>query len=418
MMNVGDRAPSATSLTSGQFRVASTSDLTLYESSFQNFGFYTQGRYWVFYEDSAVNCEGEGGCLFYTSSMDGASWASPVNVGVHVTDSDWSVATNNTYVFYARYNESFFDSFCNRALLFGDGVLSAGGTISWQSEHVVRAPGATIALPNDIVRVDTNNQIWVGYQEDDHTDCGGTGTQVPHVIHSVGTDYSTWTGDTVLSTSNSNNWDIDLAALPGGGMYAAYWVNQFDLHGSFYNGTSWGPDEQISSPSDGTDVNSFIFSSGSAMYAIWHDGISGMLRFGTRSSTGTWMVSDVGRGEVQSAASVPRYSLPISATFDPSNLRFYIFWYNATRQAIDQWSGSGNSWVMTPSVFSTAAAMGEFTITSYNQAAVVGTNSTFGVMWVDQPAAPYNLNFGKIVSTNPSTNSTSAGLGGRHLLEM
>jgi len=52
-----------------------------------------------------VNCEGMGGCLFYTSSLHGASWVSPVNVGIHVTDSDWSIVTNNTYVFYARYNE-------------------------------------------------------------------------------------------------------------------------------------------------------------------------------------------------------------------------------------------------------------------------------------------------------------------------
>jgi hypothetical protein len=377
----------------------------LYESSFQNFGFYTQGRYWVFYEDSAVNCEGMGGCLFYTSSLDGASWVSPVNVGIHVTDSDWSVATNNTYVFYARYNESFFDSFCNKPLLLGDGVLGSGGMISWQTEHVVRAPNALLAFPNDVVRVDSNNQVWIGYQEDAHTGCGGNGAQLPRVIHSVGTNYSVWTGDTVLSTANSSNWDIDLASVPGGGMFAAYWVNGFDLHGALFNGTMWGPDEQISSPSDTTDVNSFIFASSSTVYAIWHDGKSGMLRFGTRGNNGGWAVNNIGLGEVQSAASIPRYSLPITATFDPAGSRFFIFWYNATRQAIDQWSGSGSTWVLTPGVFNTAPASGEYTITSYYQAASVGSNSTFGVMWVDRPAAPYDMNFGLVTlpSRTPPT---------------
>lgn len=406
VIGAGTPARTTSSPSYPQYHVTSTSDLTLYESSFQNFGFYTQGRYWVFYEDSGMNCEGEGGCLFYTSSLDGASWATPTNVGIHVTDSDWSIVTNNTYVFYARYNESYFDSFCNKALLFGDGVLGSAGVISWQAEHVVRAPGATFALPNEIVRVDSNNQVWIGYQEDSHTGCGGSGTQLPRVIHSAGTNYSVWTGDTVLSTANSNNWDIDLAPLPGGAIYAAYWVNQFDLHGALYNATSWGPDEQISSPSDATDVNSYIFASGSLVYAIWHDGNSGMLRFGSRSLSGQWTISNIGPGEIPSAASVPRYSLPITVTFDPSSLQFYVFWYNATRQAIDQWSGSGTNWVMTPNVFSTGPASGEYTIASYYRAAAIGSNTSFGVMWVDQAAAPYNLNFGLV--TTPTVLPTSS----------
>ena len=249
-----------------------------------------------------MSCEGQGGCLLYTSSIDGVSWAASANVGIHVTDSDWSVVTNTTYVFYARYNETVFDSYCSRALLFGDGVLSSGGTISWQSEHAVRAANTTLALPNEIVRVDTNNRVWLGYQEDNHSDCGGTGIQVPRVIHSVGNNYSAWTGDTVLSTANSNNWDIGLGVLPGGAVFATYWVNTFDLHGALFNGTSWGPEEQISSPSDSTDVNSFVFASGSTVYAIWHDGNSGMLRFGTRASTGIWTINDIGRAE----RSIPR----------------------------------------------------------------------------------------------------------------
>src|SRR5260370_1389933 len=63
MVGVRQPARGTSSLVYPQSHVASTSDLTLYESSFQNFGFYTQGRHWVFYEDSAVNCEGMGGCL-------------------------------------------------------------------------------------------------------------------------------------------------------------------------------------------------------------------------------------------------------------------------------------------------------------------------------------------------------------------
>ena|SRR2546425_2380260 len=60
---------------------------------------------------------------------------------------------------------------------------------------------------------------------------------------------------------------------------------------------------------------------------------------------------------------------------------------------------------MTPAVFNTAPATGEYTITSCNQAAIVGTSIAFGVMWVDKPTAPYSLNFGLVTAprTPPSS---------------
>ena len=36
-------------------RVSTTLDKTVYESSFQNFGFYAQGLHWVFFENTAYN---------------------------------------------------------------------------------------------------------------------------------------------------------------------------------------------------------------------------------------------------------------------------------------------------------------------------------------------------------------------------
>lgn len=389
--------------------ITTTQDKTLYESSFQNFGFYAQGRYWVFYEDTAVNCENMGGCLFYTSSTDGALWSTPVNVGIHVTDSDWSITTDGSHAFYVRYDENWFDSFCNRALLFGTGSLGTDGAIVWQTEQTVRSPNTLLRFPNDIIKVDTQGQAWIGYQEVSGSDCGGTGEQTPHIVHSSSTDYSVWTGDYLLSTAHSNNWDIDIATLPGGSVYAEYWISSLDLHGALFNGTSWGPDEQVSSPSDSTDVNSFIFAQGNSVNAIWYDSNREMLRFGTRQSSGQWTASDIGDGEARSANSLSRYSLPITATFDPSSSRFYVFWYNATNKAIDEWSGSGGSWTKTSGAFATASAVGEYTISSYSQSAPVGNGDAFGVMWVDQPSSPYNLNFG-LVTTSPQPQS-GAGTG-------
>src|SRR5207237_2182757 len=125
-------------VTNSSHVIAHTGDHFVYESSYQNPGFYAQGRYWVFYEDSsATNCEGQGGCFFYTSSTDGVNWALPTNVGKHVTDSDWSIVTDGIHAFYARYNESSFDSNCNRALLYGTVLLDAGVTIVWHNVLMV-----------------------------------------------------------------------------------------------------------------------------------------------------------------------------------------------------------------------------------------------------------------------------------------
>ncbi len=161
-------------------KIATTGDASVYHSSYQSPGFYAQTRYWVFYEDSSFTCEHQIGCLYYTSSPDGTTWATPDSVGIHVTDNDWSVVTDRTgtFAYYVRYNETSFDSTSNQALVFGKGLLSPSGAISWQPEHVVLSPGSSLKFPNDVIGVDSNGQVWVGYQQDN------AGTKTPHIIHS------------------------------------------------------------------------------------------------------------------------------------------------------------------------------------------------------------------------------------------
>ncbi|HEX4921637.1 MAG TPA: hypothetical protein VFV92_12965, partial [Candidatus Bathyarchaeia archaeon] len=135
-------------VTNNSHVIASTGDHYVFESSYQTHGFYAQGRYWVFYEDSSVSCEGFAGCFFFTSSTDGVNFASRTQVGVvHVTDSDWSIATNGTHVFYARYPEDTFQTTTNKPLLFGVGRLSPAGTISWSPEQIVRPASSSLEFP-------------------------------------------------------------------------------------------------------------------------------------------------------------------------------------------------------------------------------------------------------------------------------
>ena len=408
LVTVVNVARTANASTNSSVVLSNTSDKTVYESSFQNFGFHAQGRYWVFYEDTSFTCENMAGCLFFTSSTDGTSWLTPTNVGIHVTDSDWSIVTDSTHAYYVRYDEKVFESMCGLPILLGIGVLSSGGSITWQPEQTVRSGNPQDVFLNEVVRIDSSGQLWVGYLDANAGFCGGTGTDLPHIIHSTGAIYASWSGDTILSTAHSNNWDVDIAPLSGGEVYATFWINTLDLHGRLFNGTAWGPDEQVSFPSDSTDVNSFLFASGSSVNAIWYDTSTETIRFGARSASGQWSINNIGSGEAKSAASLGRYSLPITATFDPSASKFYFYWFNTANGVIDQWSGSVNSWVKTPDVFSTASETGEYTITSYGEASSVGNGDAFGVMWVDEPTLPYHLNFGLVTTATTTVSPLTA----------
>src|SRR3989449_353756 len=582
-------------VTNSSHVAAHTGDHFVYESSYQNPGFYAQGRYWIFYEDSSANCEGQGGCFYFTSSTDGVNWAVPSNIGKNVTDSDWSIVSDGIHAFYARYNESSFDTDCNRALLYGTGSLGTGGTIAWQQEQVVRSPSPTATFPNEVISIDSNGQIWIGYQEDDQKACGGSGIETPHIIHANNTplpaqplsasfifsptnatfldvvnfnaaasggtpNYSfswnfgddsptatgrtvphqfitpgaytvtlttadssnpqqtaissqtiligpglttqnnqltlqvppsqsiktgskviftvnasdtdgdivsnststlpqgavfnlttgqfswtpttyqggqtfainftatdsgspqlsimrqmqinvspAWTGDFVLSTSqftDTDNWHVDIATLPNGQVYAAYWVNKHNLLGRLYDGTVWGQEEQISTATTSTDVNSFVFASGIKLYAIWYDTNTATLLAGSRGSQGGWGPDTIGPGEARSASSLNRYSLPFTAAVnqaDPANPRFYVFWYNQTNNAIDEWSGvPGGLWIHTPGAFPTQPAVAESAIGSFHYSASVAGKNAFGIMWIDGTSPQYNLNFGLETMASPS----------------
>src|SRR3989442_7715108 len=160
-------------VTNSSHVAAHTGDHFVYESSYQNPGFYAQGRYWIFYEDSSANCEGQGGCFYFTSSTDGVNWAVPTNIGKHVTDSDWSIVSDGIHAFYARYNESSFDTDCNRALLYGTGSLGTGGTKTWEQKQGVRQPHPKPPLPNQINNIYLKRPNRFRDQKNYRKTCGG-----------------------------------------------------------------------------------------------------------------------------------------------------------------------------------------------------------------------------------------------------
>jgi len=369
-----------TSVAGSSVTVNSTGDRTYFESSYLQTSFQAKGLIWLFYEDSRSTCEHLTGCMFYTTSTNGTHWAPPTKVPVHITDSDFSVYSNGTSVFYVRYNETSYDSNCGRNIQFGLGNLSTSGTIAWQPEHTVAVGAANRAYPDDVITVDSNGQVWIAYLIDNKSSCGGSGTERPQIIHSAGTNYGSWLGNTTLCVSacHSLNWHIALVSIGTGQIYSLYWLTRYGVHGRLYNGTGWGTEEAIST--DVTDVNNWLFNTGTSIYAIYYDNITEAYNFATRSLTGTWTSNLIGAAETHSgtlAFASSYYSLPDAASYDAKDQLFDLFYMNATTQRIDQWSGFGNSWTKTIGLVSTAAVPYSDSITSFIQSGTTVIGSIF-----------------------------------------
>lgn len=387
--------------------VNSTGDRTFFESSYLRTSFYAKGLIWLFYEDSRFTCEHQTGCMVYTTSPNGTHWAPATRVAVHITDSDFSVYTNGTNVFYTRYNETSYDSRCGRNLQFGLGALNTLGTIAWQPEQTVFVGAANRAYPDDEITVDSNGQVWIAYLIDNNSACGGSGTERPVIIHSAGTNYASWPSSgnmtLCLSACHSLNWHISLVSLGSGQIYSLYWISKFGIHGRLYNGTGWGNEETIST--DVTEVNDWLFNSGTSIYAVYFDNTTETYNFATRSSIGAWTISLIGVAETHSgtlAFSPSYYSLPDAASYDAKDNLFDLFYMNATSQRIDQWTGFGSSWTLTTGLISAPTVPYPDSITSFIQSATTTVGSIFYI----SGSTSFTINSASI-SFTPAGNTAS-----------
>jgi hypothetical protein len=386
--------------------VSTSGDQTWFESSYLSDSFYAQGLIWLFFEDSSKTCENVGGCLLYTTSSTGSTWATPINLNVHVTDSDFSVYTDGTNVYYVRYDEATFESTCGKNIFFRTGTLAgSSGAINWQAEQIALKGVSTNTYPNDEIIVDSTGQAWIAFLSDSHSACKGDGSDLPQIIHSAGTNFASWTTPLTLSNAHSNNWHIELASLGSGQIYAAYWLSIYGPHGKLYNGTSWGPDETISSTIS-TDVNGWLFNSGTSLYMIYFDNTVETFDFASRSSSGIWTINTIGVGESHTGStfSSQYYSFPDAASYDPAHGQFYLFWMNATQQRIDEWKGAGSSWTKTTKIVGTVAVPYPDSITSFITSSP--TNSfptTGGIFYVSGSSAPFTYNFVALPLSGGST---------------
>ncbi len=396
-----------------------TMETKMYKFSWQRATFYANGLYYAFWENTGT-CEGQTGCLYYATSPDGLTWNTPVNVGVHVTREDFSLTTNSTHAFYARFNEtSFFSNSCSRPLLFRAGALSS--PIIWQPERVVKPGNTTAQWINPVVRLDSNNQAWIGYMDNSNSVCGGNGIQVPVVIHSQGTNYAAWSGQTILTTAHSAGWAVDLASLPNRAMYAVYWLHtarNSDLHGRLYNGT-WLADEQISPVSDLLDTDAFVFSSGTTIHTVWLDTNTRKLSYNTRipfpPSSGTWGTT-VRIATAHCCSNNSFYPIPWTATYEGLTSNIHVYWYNYTHNRIDLYSGLSTNWIGPSLGWNTNQADILSSLTAFHYSSTTLNNATIGVLFIDGSSirAPVLKYVTENIDPPPSSGPAGGG-GGSHI---
>lgn len=391
-------SPSSLTLGQGSFSshpntVNTTDDRNIFLYSYVHDSFYAKGLIWIFYADPRSICEHQAGCLKYTTSTNGTKWATPTLVPVHIPDGDFAVATDGSNVYYARYNETSFESTCGRNIQFRTGTLNTNGTITWQPEQTVAAGATNRAYPGEQIAVDSTGQVWIGYFIENKSSCGGNGTDRPQIIHSSGTNYAVWTGNTTLcvASCHSNIWHIAIANLGNGQVYASYWLTNRDLHGRLYNGT-WQAEEQISTTTTLSDANAWLFNNATRLYMIYFDNATETFSLATRSITGTWTINTIGLGEAHTGTTAfdPSYqSLPDSASYDITNNRFYLFWMNATNHAIDQWTGSGSTWTKTTGIITTGTVTYPDEITSFIQTPPTSIGVVF---YISNAVSPFTIN--------------------------
>lgn len=189
----------------------------------QRSGFKAAGRYWLFY---AQYTGAHPYSFFYTSSLDGATWASGVNIGtIPLADADFDVFYDADAEKVHVIRNTLHTSDQREGLEYRRGTPGGDGTISWDADwQLVIHPPNKVGDPS--LCVDSNGNAWVGYDADPEA----------RAIKNANTD-GTWStaANFPVTLTSGTNADHESGAimcrLDSGAMYAV-------LH-------QWGIDRRI-----------------------------------------------------------------------------------------------------------------------------------------------------------------------------
>jgi len=216
-----------------------TSVTTHYFGSYSNYQppgrrvFYTQGRIWIIFWWAS----GTSGNIYYTSSADGVTWATPTDTGFRCNRPPVAYF-DGTYVHiaYQRGDPGYY------YLCYVRGTPSSSGSISFGSVQNAIATSSNY-IPTSII-VDSNGYPWIGYRYS-----SDASNWYPYVTKSSKND-GTWTTASgfpyQLSTYADVNWLIELAPLTSGKIAAIYTSIARSVYVKSWTGSAWN--SEVSSP--------------------------------------------------------------------------------------------------------------------------------------------------------------------------
>ncbi|MEM2147952.1 MAG: hypothetical protein QXJ94_05045 [Candidatus Bathyarchaeia archaeon] len=351
------------------------------QASFQRKAFYANGRFWVFYANTAT------GNLVYRTSTDGVSWSSENVIrtgdyGPHV-----SVFFDGTYVHYAatRYGTQIY---------YRRGVPNSDGSIAWSaSEQTVSTTYNKASNPH--IGVDSDGYVWIGYRELVNS------KRCPFIIKSGNND-GTW-GTTPsgfpyqLSTVEKDSWAVSPIPLTNGKMAIVFTGHNTGsygepIHVKTWDGSQWRSEATTvsgayhsmfhSAVAEGDDVHIVFmrYSSGNPLDIVYAKYVYGTNSFGT---------------EVTLQSGIPQkddgtdYCAP---TITRAGSELYVFWGFYPEFAhiyYRRWNGSAwedrVDWIdETSDGFPPDHTWSSF-YTSYN--------GYIGTLYLTKSASPYNIKF-------------------------
>ena len=339
--------------------------------------FYAQGRHWVFYENHKSCPVSSGRCLTYAYSADsiGTSFTSGNSINV-LSPTTMSAVSNGTHVFYARYNSTGGLGTTGQPIMFRIGKLNINGTISWQPETTVKAGVAGQLFFSINMALSSTGQAFVAYRN--ATVIGGSG--FAYTIHSAGTNYSSWTQQTQLSTS-SDDWRFSWTSLNSGQMYLLYWPTQAALTGRLWN-TNWGSEETISPSGTNVRKEAFVFNNNTnTPTVIWQEANTEKLNIRQRVSGNWGTTTQIATAETNS---LPRWTV----SFDPYHYKYYLVYYNYTTNEIYQYSGYPGSWSARTHLINTVGGNSTMTIASDLIASQLNTSQDMISIYFTQNTGP------------------------------
>jgi hypothetical protein len=211
---------------------------------FQEKTFYTQGRYWVFYNDK--NSTLDYGSVFYTSSPDGLSWTEPVWV---ISPIEWS-GENVQAILDVNGDVNLFLR-TSGILWYMKGTPAIDGSIAWLTE-VQEIWNPSIGNTDFYAGLDSSGYPYVSWAY------GNVISNQSVYVKKSMLNNGTWLDDPnwnpkVISDAPGHWSNTMLVPLSNNKFYIIYFDGDTHGHGKLWNGTTLGAEETCTTTNIKTD---------------------------------------------------------------------------------------------------------------------------------------------------------------------